>query len=168
MNWQSEYNQKIRTAAEAVRLVESGDRLYVGTCSSVAFSLMRALWERRAELRDVEILSSNIIGPSPLFDETGENPFSYCTYFMGPGERRVRNNGLPFSFTSFHLSEIDIWISETARPDICFFDVSPPDEKGYMSYGPTGVGLHAMLREKSRKAWCRSTGGLPMFTALTT
>jgi 4-hydroxybutyrate CoA-transferase len=151
MKWQSEYNQKLTTAGEAVQLVESGDRLYVGTCSSVAFALMGALWERRGELRDVEILSSNIIGPSPLFDETEGNPFSYCTYFMGPGERRVRNNGLPFSYTSVNLSEIGLWISETARPDICFFDVSPPDGKGYMSYGPTGTGLHAELKEKSRR-----------------
>ena len=161
MNWQSEYDRKTVTAGEAVRLVESGHRLYIGTCSSVAFELMRALWERREELYDVEILSSNIISPTPVFDEVDGNPFSYCTYFMGPGERRVRDNGLPFSFTSFHLSEIGIWIRDIAVPDICFFDVSMPDENGYMSYGPTGVGLHAELKEKASRVLVQANKRTP-------
>jgi 4-hydroxybutyrate CoA-transferase len=92
MNWKSEYDRKVRTAGEAVRLVGSGDKLYVGTCSSVAFELMRALWERRGELHDVEILSSNIISPSPVFVSSRE-PFQLHALFYGTGGEKGRNNG---------------------------------------------------------------------------
>ena len=47
MNWKQEYQEKLRTAEEAVRTVRSGDRVYGGTASSIAYRLLDALWDRR-------------------------------------------------------------------------------------------------------------------------
>ena len=38
MNWKKDYEAKRTSAAEAVKLVRSGDRVYAGTASSVAVS----------------------------------------------------------------------------------------------------------------------------------
>ena len=45
--FQTIYNEKLTTAAEAVKCIKSGDRVYAGTASSWAYGLLDALWERR-------------------------------------------------------------------------------------------------------------------------
>ena len=109
MNWKKDYEAKRTSAAEPVKLVRSGDRVYAGTASSVAYGLLVALWDRRHELENVEIQSSQAFEPSPIFDETADNPFHYLTYFIGVGERKVYRGGLPVNFTSVHLSQGTIW-----------------------------------------------------------
>ena len=81
MEWKKEYSQKLVSHEEAVRIVKSGDKVYTGTASSVAYGLAEALWERRNELEGVEIQSSQAFEPSPLYGNFDENPFSYNTYF---------------------------------------------------------------------------------------
>ena len=39
MDWKQEYQEKICTPQEAVKLVRSGDRVYAGTASSIAWLL---------------------------------------------------------------------------------------------------------------------------------
>lgn len=149
MSWRNEYNQKLMNAEEAVKLINSGERIYVGTSSSVAYVLMNALWDRREELEGIELTSALLLKPTPLYDEAEGNPFAFGTFFMGSGERKARNNGLKLNFTSVHLSQIDIWCKEVARPDVCLFDVSEPDENGYMCFGPSGIALNKFLKEKA-------------------
>lgn len=76
MNWKKDYEAKRTSAAEAVKLVRSGDRVYAGTASSVAYGLLAALWDRKAKLKNVEIQSSQAFEPSPVFDETVDNRFA--------------------------------------------------------------------------------------------
>ena len=149
MSWHNEYKQKLMSAEEAVKYVDSGDRVYVGTGSSAAYILMEALWNRRTELENVEITSSLISKPTPLYDEAEGNPFSFGTFFMGVKERKTRDNGLKLNYTSVHLSQVDTWCKKVAPPDVCLFDVSEPDENGYMCFGPSGIALHKFLKEKA-------------------
>lgn len=151
MEWREEYKQKLMTAAEAVKIVKSGDRVYTGTASSVAYELVQALWERKEELEEVKILSSQAFEPSLLYNTFDDNPFAFSTYFVGVNERKVKRAGLPFEFTSVHLSQIDLWINNNARPDVAFFEVSLPDENGYMSFGASGVALHEEIKKVSKK-----------------
>ena len=44
------YKGKMMSAAEAAKLVKSGDRVYVGTASSFAYDMLEALWDRKDEL----------------------------------------------------------------------------------------------------------------------
>ena len=144
---------RITTAAEAVKCVRSGDRVYVGTASSFAYELMDALWERRDELEDVTILCSMSLKPSKMFstDHDERNPFTIETFFLGARERVAhRKHGMPMNFTSFHLSQVDIWCREVGRPDVCFLEVTRPDEDGYVSFGPSGGCMYVYLMEKAR------------------
>jgi len=56
---------KLTNAEEAVKIINSGETVYVGTCSSVALVLINALWDRREELENVKIASSLISKPTP-------------------------------------------------------------------------------------------------------
>lgn len=154
-DWKKEYNEKTTTQKEAVKCVKSGDRIYAGTASSVAYGLLDALWERKDELEGVEIQSSQAFEPCAVYDEYEENPFSINTYFVGVNERKMYRHGKPIRYTSFHLSQAPIWASQNAKPNVCFFEVSAPDEEGYMSFGPSGVSCQEILKETTK-----ASGGL--------
>ena len=147
------YKGKIMSAAEAAKLVKSGDRVYVGTASSFAYDMLDALWDRRDELEDVAILCSMSVRPSRMFsaDHDGHNPFHVETFFLGAQERIAhRKHGMPLEFTCFHLSQIDLWCNYVGKPDVCFFQVSMPDENGMVSCGPSGGCMYTYLAENAR------------------
>ena len=147
------YKGKMMSAAEAAKLVKSGDRVYVGTASSFAYDMLEALWDRKDELEDVAILCSMSVRPSRMFsaDHDGHNPFHVETFFLGAQERIAhRKHGMPLEFTSFHLSQIDLWCRYVGKPDVCFFQVSRPDENGMVCCGPSGGGMYTFLAENAR------------------
>lgn len=147
------YRDKIMSGAEAAKLVKSGDRVYVGTASSFAYDMLDALWDRRDELEDVAILCSMSVRPSRMFsaDHDGHNPFHVETFFLGAQERIAhRKHGMPLEFTCFHLSQIDLWCKYVGKPDVCFFQVSMPDENGMVSCGPSGCCMYTYLAENAR------------------
>lgn len=145
------YQEKLMSAEEAVKMVKSGDRVYAGTASSFAYALLDALWERRQELEGVTIMGSNGYQPTPIYDETKDNPFLFNTYFMGINERKQVSAGNQVTYSSVHLSLVDLWSEHIAKPDVCFFEVSMPDENGYMSYGPSGTSCGYKLQEVTKK-----------------
>ena len=151
MEWKKEYEQKLVSHQEAVKIVKSGDKVYTGTASSVAYGLADALWERRHELEGVVIESSQAFEPSPLYGNFDDNPFSYNTYFVGVNERKALRGGKTVNFNSVHLSQVDIWCRQNACPDVAFFEVSLPDENGYMSYGPSGVAIAKDIKAAAKK-----------------
>ncbi len=139
----AQYAAKLVSAEEAVSTVRSGDRVYIGTCTSTAYALARALGARMDELEDITICCSNINKPLAIMD--GRNPqFRINSYFMGAQERQGIAKGIT-DYTSFHLSQVDRWVRDVARPDVAFIEVSPPDADGYMSLGASGVCLGTYL-----------------------
>ena len=150
---QEQYSDKIITAKQAAQLVKSGDRVYVGTASSFAYELLDALWDRKDELEDVAILCSMSVRPSRMFsaDWDEHNPFHVETFFLGEQERLAhRKHGMPLEFTCFHLSQVDLWCEYVGKPDVCFFQVTMPDENGFVSCGPSGGCMYTYLAEKAR------------------
>ena len=149
MDWKQEYQEKICTPQEAVKLVRSGDRVYAGTASSIAYRLLDALWARREELDGVVLCGGMTSRPLPFFQPQAAGHFSTTTFFAGAGERQgIRNRQT--TFTSVHLSQIETWCRETARPDVAFLEVSLPDEEGYLSYGAFGTAFHDVIRGLAR------------------
>ena len=160
------------TAAEAVKNVRSGDRVYIGTSSSFAYELLDALYDRKDELEDVTLLCAMSISPCRMFDSDWPedippgckgNPFSFDTFFLGSGERGAhRKHGMAFEFTSFHLSLIDLWMKEVGRPDVSFLQVSRPDTDGLYSFSSAGICDHKYVVEETRRdVFLESNTGSP-------
>ena len=62
MDWMNDYTAKRTTAADAVRAVRSGDRIYIQPSCATPEDLVRALLGRARELRDVEIIHMKTLG----------------------------------------------------------------------------------------------------------
>lgn len=146
MEWKKQYQEKLCTAIEAVRSIQSGDRIYIGTASSMAFKLAEALYDRKDELENVTVCHGLTPKILPFFQPEAKGHFSTISYFAGPGDRIGIQNGQT-RFTSLHLSQIKLWCRDIARPNVAFLEVSPPDENGYMSYGAYGAAFHDYIRE---------------------
>ena len=154
------YQSKLTTAEEAVKIVKSGDRVYGGT----AYALLEALWNRRHELEGVTLLGSNNYQYTPAYDESIDNPFLFNTYFMGINERKRLKAGSPVSYNSVHLSRIDLWAHDIAKPDVCFFEVSKPDEDGYMKFSipwTFTIGYGITMRENTSGSFNYNTMRYP-------
>lgn len=146
MDWKEEYEAKLCTLKQAAALVRDGDTVFLGTASSQPYQLAQALYARKDELSDVVVCSGLTIRPLPFFTEEARGHFSTLTYFAGPAERGGIQCGQT-QFTSFHLSQVDIWCRETAHPNVAFLEVSPPDENGNLCYGAYGVSMHEYIRD---------------------
>ena len=145
---QGTYQDKLTTAQEAVKLVRSGDTVYIGTCTSVPYALVDALGDRADELEQINLTCSQIIHPVRAMSGK-DGAFRTTTYFMGRQERTMMAAGKA-DFTCVHLSQVDIFFRETAPVDVALLEVSLPDEDGYMSFGASGVAMNVHVLEKAR------------------
>jgi len=136
------------SASDAVKLIRSGDTVYMGTCSSVPYVLLEALGDRADQLENINLVGSQISQPTSVL--SGKNDaFRTTSYFMGPQERNMQKVGKA-DFTCVHLSQVDLFFRETVPPDVVLLEVSLPDENGYMSFGASGVAINCYALEKAR------------------
>lgn len=139
--WHLEYEQKLCTAQEAVKLVKNGDCVYIGTCSNVAGVLAEALADRSDELEGVTIASGLVNKPLRVYSDPN---FLHSSYFMG-GQERISMKLGTMDYHSIHLSQFDIWCQKVAKPNVLFLEVSEPDENGYVNFSTNGTTLNTYL-----------------------
>jgi acyl-CoA hydrolase len=134
MAWIDDYRSKRRTAAEAVRLIKSGDRVFTSGNAATPRPLLQALVARRDELTNVELIHLLLLGNEFSAKElTGH--FRHNAFFVGPGDRHAVNSGAA-DYTPIFLSEIPTLFTSGVIPlDVTLLQVSPPDEHGFMSLG---------------------------------
>ncbi len=126
---------KYVTAAEAVKCVKSGDRVYVQAAAAAPSILTAALTERASELRNVEICHLHTEGPAPYANPDLAESFHVNSFFIGKNVRHTlaAGNG---SYTPVFLSELPhLFRKRVVVPDVVFIHVSPPDAHGYCSLG---------------------------------
>lgn len=114
------------TPAQAAALVTSGQKVYIGCCTSYARAIADALAARSEELENVTIGCSNIIPPMTFLDCANPDAFHISTYFMGYEERRALKAGRA-DFTS------STWVRWTPGVTKRFCRIS----RFWMSLSPT-------------------------------
>ena len=133
--WPAHYSHKLATADEAVQLVKSGSRVYIGGGCGEPVELAQSLVWRRNELRDVEIVHVLTSGHAAYSAQGMEGAFHVNSLFIGPNVRGAVQEGRA-DFTPVFLHEIPRLFREGYLPiDVALISVSPPDEHGYCSYG---------------------------------
>ena len=83
-----EFREKELTAVQAANLVQSGQNVYIGCCTSYARAIADALAARSQELEHVTIGLSNVFPPMSLLDCANPKAFHFCSYFVGYEEDR--------------------------------------------------------------------------------
>lgn len=135
MNFQEIYRRKVTTADEAVRVIASGQRVYLGGGAGVPQKLVEALVQRAPELRDVEIVHLLHFAEAPYVAPEYAESFRHNALFIGHNVRQAVHEGRA-DFTPVFLSEVPGLFRDGALPlDVALIQVSPPDEHGFSSFG---------------------------------
>lgn len=126
---------KLRTAKDAVDVIERGQRVFIGTACGEPQMLVKALVAKADSLADNEIIHTLSLGLTPYSEEKFTDQFRVNAFFIGPNVRTSVNEGRA-DYTPVYLSEIGNLLEEGRIPiDVALIQVSPPDEHGYCSFG---------------------------------
>ncbi|HOD10150.1 MAG TPA: acetyl-CoA hydrolase/transferase C-terminal domain-containing protein [Flavobacterium sp.] len=126
---------KYVTADEAVKVVKSNDRVYVQAAAATPTVLTKALANRAAELRNVEVCHLHTEGDAPYANPELAESFHVNSFFIGANVRHTLTAGNG-SYTPVFLSELPNLFRKNVLPiDVAFIHVSPPDSHGYCSLG---------------------------------
>ena len=135
MGWSDELRAKLTTAENAVKIVESRDRVWVQGGCGPPQSLVDALVRRGPELRQVEVCHILTLGEAAYTRPEFEGHFHHRGLFLGPNVRKAAQEGRA-DCTPIFLSEIeDLFRSGQLPIDVALIQTSPPDEHGFMSLG---------------------------------
>jgi 4-hydroxybutyrate CoA-transferase len=136
------------TAEEAVRVVQSGQRVFLTGNCSVPTVLVDALVRRAVLLNDVEILQVLTLGSHGYTKPDMEGHLRVNSLFISADVRAAVHEGRA-DFTPVFLSEIPDLYRTQLPIDVAFIHVSPPDDHGYCSFG-VEVGVTKAAAEAAR------------------
>ena len=133
--WIHQYQRKITTAEEAVKVIQSGQRVFLTGNCSVPQKVLAALVARAPELHNVEIAQVLTVGPADYVQPGMEEHLRVNTLFISDNVRQAVNEGRA-DYTPCFLSEIPpLWRNGHLTPDVSLIHVSQPDEHGFCSFG---------------------------------
>ena len=145
MGFSQEYQSKLVTADEAVKVVQSGDWVDYGWCSGTPDVLDQALARRTDELRDVKVRGGILLKPLAIFEreDAGEH-FCWNSWHMGGLERKLIARGCAY-YSPIRYSELPRYYRESIHPDdVAMLVVAPMDKHGYFNFGPNASHLMAV------------------------
>jgi 4-hydroxybutyrate CoA-transferase len=135
MGWQNEYKKRLTTAEEAVRAIKSGNRVVVGHAYGQPQHLVKALIANKDAYENVEIVHMVSLSPAPYCDIEMQKHFIHNSFFVGVNSRKAVNEGRA-KYTPCFFHELPRLFNDCVLPvDVTLCQLSPPDEKGYCSFG---------------------------------
>ncbi|MEZ3597583.1 MAG: 4-hydroxybutyrate CoA-transferase [Paramuribaculum sp.] len=139
------------TADEAVRLVKSGDHVFVQGSGSIPEALIAALARRGHELHDVILYNAFAMGRrvSPLCDPALKDSFLIDSFFVSNAVRGWVNQGYATTTPRFFGQVPQLFRDGSIPLDVAFINCSLPDSDGFVSFG-VSADLTPSAVEKAR------------------
>jgi acetyl-CoA hydrolase len=130
------FSGKYVSPEEAVKVIESGNRVYIQSGCAYPKRLVEAMTARSSELKDVEVCHLMVFGETPYMKPEMEGHFRHNGFFLGGNTRKQVNEGKA-DFMPIFLSEIPELIRHDTKHkvDVVLIHVSPPDMHGFCSMG---------------------------------
>lgn len=134
-------------AEESVKVVKSGDTVFVQGAAATPNHLLEALTKHGKEnnLRDITVVHMHTEGPALYCAPECKDIFRSKSTFMGGNVRAAVAEGRGDAIPIF-LHEIPILFRrKLIQPDVAFISVSPPDQHGYATLGTSVDCVRAAL-----------------------
>ena len=143
------YQSRVTTAQEAVKVIKSGQRIFLTGNVSVPQKLLAALVEMAPTLKNVEICQALTVGTADYVDPAMEGHLRVNSMFISANIRKAVQEGRA-DFTPVLLSEFPLLFKQGILPlDVAIIHVSTPDEHGFCSLG-VEVGLTKTAAESAK------------------
>ncbi|RJP49929.1 MAG: acetyl-CoA hydrolase/transferase family protein [Anaerolineaceae bacterium] len=149
MNAAGIYQERVTTAEEAVKVIKSGDRIFLTGNVSVPQTLLAALVAYAPRLKDVEVCQALTVGAADYVGPDMEGHLRVNSMFISANIRKAVQEGRA-DFTPVLLSEFPLLFKNGILPvDVAVIHVSTPDEHGFCSLG-VEVGLTKSAAESAK------------------
>ena len=134
-DWKTKFQDKVKAVAMALREIQSGSHVFIGTGCAQPQHLVNALVEHCKGVSDVHIVHLLTMGSAPYVDEKFRDRFKMNTFFIADNVRDALGSGIG-DYTPMFLSEIPHQFDKGRIPvDVALITVSPPDTGGLCSLG---------------------------------
>ncbi|OHB75138.1 MAG: 4-hydroxybutyrate CoA-transferase [Planctomycetes bacterium RBG_16_55_9] len=134
-DWKQRYKDKIRTAPAAMKLIKSGNSIFIGTGCAQPQHLVNALVEHSGKIFDAHIIHLLTMGTAPYADARFREKFKMNSFFIADNVRDAFSKGIG-DYTPIFLSEIPPEFETGRIPvDVALISVTPPDVNGLCSLG---------------------------------
>ena len=150
-NWQATYDQKWTPLESAANAIQSEDRVWIGGGNGIAIPVLKHLCLRKEELKNVELFGGLLMFPFDFLKAEYKGHINYTCLFTGPLERKFLGPHGNIKINSVHFSQTQNFMEEIMKPNVLLMEVSPPDEKGFMSLGHIGALLGDSVVESAEK-----------------
>lgn len=140
------FKSKYTTAEDAVKLINSGDRVFIHSVAAAPQPLIDAMTNRAPELEEVEVIHLHTEGEAPYAKPVYSDTFKTNALFVGANVRKAVNSGSA-DYLPIFLSEVPGLFRRNILPiDMALVQVSPPDKHGYCSLGVSVDATRAALQ----------------------
>jgi acyl-CoA hydrolase len=136
---EKKYSNRFVSADEAVKVIKSGDVVYIHPGCAFPEILVDAMTRRKDELFNVEVYHILGVGNISYTKPGMEGHFRHNALFIGQNVRKDVTEGRA-DFTPIFLHEIPGMLRKMKKIDVALIQVSPPDNRGFCSLG-TGIDL---------------------------
>ena len=134
INYMPEYQKKLRSPEEAVRIVKSGDWVEYGYGMTFPTLLDAALAKRRDELTDVKIRGLYVYDAIQTVEcDPEQEHFIYNSWHTSPYERNLCERGLCY-YTPMLYRNIFWYYTHQIHSNVAFLQATPMDEHGYFNF----------------------------------
>ncbi len=135
MDWKSKYQSQIVSAKDAIRHIDPGQRIFIGTGCAQPEELVQALADIADRLSNTEIIHLLTLGEAPYAEKRLAENFRVNSFFIAENVRDIIQEGYG-DYTPIFLSDIPRLFSSGQLPlDVALIQVSPPDARGMCSLG---------------------------------
>ncbi|MBC7713343.1 MAG: acetyl-CoA hydrolase/transferase family protein [Rhizobacter sp.] len=129
---------KYVSAAEAVQLIKSDDKVFIHSAAATPEYLVQAMIGRASELRNVNIYHIHTEGNCDYASEKYAENFKVHAFFNGSNIRHAKNNHVGASYIPIFLSDIPhLFYNGKVQLDVAMVQLTPPDAHGMCSLGPS-------------------------------
>ncbi|MFA7686673.1 MAG: acetyl-CoA hydrolase/transferase C-terminal domain-containing protein [Moheibacter sp.] len=123
------------SAEDAVKLIKSGDRVFLHGSAATPLFTLNHLLKRAGELSDVELVSISMFGDIDWKQPGVTESFRLNSLFVSANIREWANCNKG-GYVPIFLSEIPLLFTNGYLPlDVAIVQVSPPDSHGFCSLG---------------------------------
>ena len=136
MDWKTHYNERKVTAEEAVSYIKSGNRVVLGHACGEPGALVDAMVRNAERYEDVELVHMFSLGKCAYCQPEMKKHFRHNALFVCGGTREAVNAARG-DFTPVFFYQVPELFNTTLPVDVAMVTLTPPNEEGMMSLGPS-------------------------------
>ena len=142
-----EYRSKLRSAADAVKVVKSGDWIYYSHFVMFPVELDRALAKRAGEMTDVKVTISTGMYPCQIAAcDPEQQTFTYHSSFLSANDRKLGKQQLCYASPSnFHEQPWRLRNGFSPKPNVVMVKTTAMDNNGLFNFGTSNSYIGAAV-----------------------